>query len=424
MKRLLAFSLAAALPCTASAEALPTVIPTKPLEARTYHITVDDLPKPYASESVSKHADIKPLHEDAFLNVPEGFRVNLYAKDVNKPRWLLTTPEGDVLVAESYEHRISRLIDSDGDGIADKKETVADRETNGLNQPFGMDIGGGYLYVGNTDSVVRYVYKEGIGKLQGKGEKIADLPGGGYNQHWTRNLALSPDGKWLYVTVGSESNADVEPLPRAAILRMRPDGSESTVFASGLRNPLGVAFHPRTGELYTGVNERDKLGDDLVPDYITRVEEGKFYGWPYAYLRADKLDPRHLTKNGESTQPEKAASTVTPDVLLQAHSAVMEIEFADRTNFPARYRNGLFAALRGSWNRHEGTGYKLIYVPFGEDDRPTGEYEDFLTGFLTDPEGPKGWGRPVGMAVLPDGSLLFADEPNNRIFRVSYGPAH
>jgi glucose/arabinose dehydrogenase len=230
---------------------------------------------------------------------------------------------------------------------------------------------------------------------------------------------MSPDSKKLYVSVGSQSNADIEPLPRASVQIMNLDGKNQQTFASGLRNPVGLDFHPKSGQLYTTVNERDGLGDDLVPDYLTRIRQGQFYGWPYTYLKPNLLDPRHV-QNGISVRPDLAAKTLMPDVLFQAHSAALGLQFYDGKTFPKKYHNGAFVAFRGSWNRNAGTGYKIVFVPFNAKFRPEGYYEDFLTGFLTDPSGPKTWGRPVGLLVLPDGSLLFTEEANNRIYRIQY----
>ncbi|MET0261874.1 MAG: PQQ-dependent sugar dehydrogenase, partial [Rariglobus sp.] len=203
---------------------------------------------------------------------------------------------------------------------------------------------------------------------------------------------------------------------------MKLDGSDSRVLASGLRNPVGLALHPRTGELYAAVNERDRLGNDLVPDYITRVQENAFYGWPYAYLSPNHLDPRHV-KDGRSVAPDLAARTITPDVLIESHSAALGLTFYSGTAFPERYRKGAFSALRGSWNRDQGTGYKIIFVPFAANERPEGGYEDFVTGFLSDPQQPGAWGRPVGIMEMPDGSLLFTDDANHRVYRISYDAA-
>lgn len=393
----------------------PDAIRTEPLAPQTYRLTLADLPEPYATESARKGPNVVDVPADPVLFVPEGFRVNVFADGLDQPRWLALTPEGDVLVTETRENRIRRLSDTDGDGAADACSTFADAG-NGLDIPFGMAFADGSFFLGNSDEVRRYAYAGGA--LDGRGERIAELPGGGYNQHWTRNVVVSPDGEHLFVSVGSASNADPEPLPRASVQRMRLDGSEQTTFASGLRNPVGLDFHPQTGALYTTVNERDRLGDGLVPDYLTRIQQDEFYGWPYAYLTPDNLDPR-LTDDGQSERPDLAAQTLTPDVLFEAHSAALGLQFYDGTAFPERYRGGAFVAHRGSWNRSQGVGYKLVFVPFA-DGRPTGAYEDFLTGFLTDPSGPTTWGRPVGVLVLPDGSLLFTEEMNGRIYRVSF----
>ncbi len=223
----------------------------------------------------------------------------------------------------------------------------------------------------------------------------------------------------MYVSIGSRSNVSVEPLPRASIQIMNLDGSNQKTFASGLRNPVGLDFHPLTEQLYTTVNERDGLGDDLVPDYFTRVDEGKFYGWPYAYLLPQWLDPRQI-RGGKSANVQLASQTQTPDVLFQAHSAALGLQFYDGKTFPQKYHHGAFVAFRGSWNRNQGTGYKLVFVPFDNQGRPQGYYEDFLTGFLVDSSIPSTWGRPVGLLILPDGSLLFTEEANGRIYQVQF----
>lgn len=406
-----------AAPEVAQAPQPQNLIPTEPLNPTPIRITPTDLPEPYASQSASQRPNVVPIPENPSLQVPEGFTVNVFAEGLNEPRWLALTPSGDVLVTETPDNRIRLLRDTNGDGAADVNQTFAEA-ANGLNIPFGMAFADGFFFLGNSAEVRRYPYSEGQQQLTGTGEKIADLPGGGYNQHWTRNVVASPDGQQLYVSVGSRSNADREPLPRASVQVMNLDGSNQQTFAYGLRNPVGLDFHPETGELYTTVNERDGLGDDLVPDYFTRIQQGDFYGWPYAYFSPDKLDPRQ-TSGGQSVNPELAAQTKAPDVLFQAHSAALGVQFYDGNTFPERYRNGAFVAFRGSWNRSAGTGYKIVFVPF-ENGRPTGEYEDFVTGFLTDPSVPTTWGRPVGVLVLPDGSLLFTEEPNGRIYRVQY----
>jgi glucose/arabinose dehydrogenase len=406
---------------TEAAPELAREVQTLPLQPTPIHVSVGDLPEPYANESARKPPDVVPMPEDATLRAPPGFRIQVFADDLEMPRWLALTPEGDVLVTETRENRIRRLHDGDGDGVAEERSVFATAE-HGLDIPFGMAFGqtseGQWFFLGNSDEVRRYRYRDGQGQLEDEGARIAELPGGGYHQHWTRNVVVAPDGESLFVSIGSKSNASPEPLPRASIQRMGLDGEGMETFAHGLRNPVGLDFHPTTGELYTTVNERDKLGDDLVPDFFTRVRKGEFYGWPYAYLRPGLLDPR-LTENGTSERPELAARTQAPDVLFQSHSAALGLAFYDGNMFPERYRQGAFVAFRGSWNRSRGTGYKLVFLPFAKG-RPVGHYENFVTGFLLDPSVPRTWGRPVGVLTLPDGSLLFTEEMNGRIFRVSY----
>ncbi|MEZ2320323.1 MAG: sorbosone dehydrogenase family protein [Microcoleus sp.] len=393
-------------------------IPTKALSPQPIRISPGNLPQPFATDSASKPPQVIPPPPSPVLRVPAGFVVNVFAENLDAPRWLALTPTGDVLVTETRQNRITLLRDTNGDGVAEVNQTFAKAE-NGLNIPFGMAFGQGYFFLGNTAEVRRFPYTTGQQKLTGTGQKIADLPGGGYNQHWTRNVVISPDGKKLYVSVGSQSNADTEPLPRASVQVMNLDGKNQQTFASGLRNPVGLDFHPFSGQLYATVNERDGLGDDLVPDYLTRIRQDQFYGWPFAYFKPNLLDPRHV-KNGSSERPDLVAKTLTPDVLFQAHSAALGLQFYDGKTFPKKYRNGAFVAFRGSWNRNAGTGYKIVFVPFNANFRPQGYYEDFLTGFLTEPSVPKTWGRPVGLLVLPDGSLLFTEEANNRIYRIQY----
>lgn len=397
---------------------LRNVVRTEPLSAKPIRITLDSLPPPNQGESASKSPDVVPPPRNPVLRVPPGFTVNVFAEDLDAPRWLSLTPSGDVLVTETPQNRIRLLRDSNDDGIADVRKTFAG-SGNGLNQPLGMAFTKGSFFLANTDAVIRFPYTNGQEQITGSGQKIAALPGRGYNQHWTRNVVVSPNQQQLYVSIGSESNADAEPLPRASVQIMNLDGSNQQTFAYGLRNPVGLDFHPVTGELYTTVNERDRLGDDLVPDYLTRIRQGEFYGWPYAYLSPNRLDPRHA-QNGTSDRPELAAQTRTPDVLFQAHSAALGLQFYDGQTFPEKYRNGAFVAFRGSWNRNQGTGYKIAFVPFDAKGRPQGYYEDFLTGFLLDSSGPTTWGRPVGLLALPDGSLLFTEESNNRIYRIQY----
>jgi glucose/arabinose dehydrogenase len=393
------------------------LISTQPLTPEPIRITLEDLPQPFATNSASKPPHVVPIPENPTLNVPSGFQVNVFADNLDRPRWLALTPQGDVLVTETRANRIRLLRDEDGDGVAEVRQTFADA-SNGLDIPFGMTFAGDSFFLGNSAEVRRYPYTPSQNQLSGNGEKIADLPGGGYRQHWTRNVIVSPDGQQLYVSIGSRSNADSEPLPRASVQVMNLDGSNQQTFAYGLRNPVGLDFHPVTQELYTTVNERDGLGDNLVPDYLARLQFGEFYGWPYAYLAPNLLDPRHAS-NGRSEKPELVEKTHTPEVLFASHSAALGLQFYDRETFPQKYRNGAFVAFRGSWNRDRGTGYKVVFVPF-ENGQPRGDYEDFLTGFLLDPSGPTTWGRPVGLLVLPDGSLLVTEEANGRIYRIQY----
>ncbi|MBX7157551.1 MAG: sorbosone dehydrogenase family protein [Verrucomicrobiae bacterium] len=393
-------------------------IQIKEFDPKLIRVEIKNLPNPYATESASQSPRVVDIPKDPILEVPKGFKVNVFAENLDEPRWLALTPSGDVLVTETRKNRILLLRDTNKDGVMDESEVFAD-EKNGLNIPFGMAFTDDAFYVGNSDAVLQWPFKKGQNRMEGKGEKIASLPGGGYRQHWTRNVRVSPDGKRLFVTIGSKSNADVEPLPRASVQVMDLDGSNQETFAYGLRNPVGLDFHPITHEVYVTVNERDELGNELVPDFFTRVKEGEFYGWPYAYLRPELLDPRH-TRNGKSSQSDLVKETKTPDVLFEAHSAALGLAFYSGEAFPEKYRNGAFVAFRGSWNRSRGTGYKIVFVPFGKDNRPLGYYEDFVRGFLIDPSIPKTWGRPVGALVLPDGSLIFTEEPNGRIYRVRY----
>lgn len=415
------------LPGTVSPDAAspsPTPAPaasqvsTQPLTPSPIRVALDNLPQPFATNSASRSPNVVPIPANPVLRVPSGFEVNVFAEGLSRPRWLALTPNGDVLVTETRQNRITLLGDRNQDGVAELKQTFATAD-NGLNQPFGMAFASNYFFLGNTNAVLRFPYTTDQTRLTGSGEKIASLPADGYNNHWTRNVIAAPNGQKLFVSVGSASNVDREPLPRASVQVMNLDGSGAQTFASGLRNPVGLDFHPVTQELYTTVNERDGLGDDLVPDYLTRIQQDEFYGWPYAYLSPNRIDPRQAQGN-QSVNPDLAARTRTPDVLFQAHSAALGLQFYDGETFPERYRNGAFAAFRGSWNRSQGTGYKIVYVPFDQNNRPAGYYEDFVTGFLTDPSTPTTWGRPVGLLTLPDGSLLFTEEANGRIYRVQY----
>lgn len=378
-----------------------------------YQIKPEDLPKPFATESASRGSSIVAQPENASLKMPNGFKANVFAEgDFAYPRMMALAPNGDVFVADSRANSIIILRDKNKDGTANERFTFAE----GLNQPFGMGFFKDWFYVANTDSVVRFKYKNGQTKAESAPEKIIDLPGKGYNQHWTRNLIFSPDGTRLFVTVGSETNVSVEPDPRrAAISVYNTDGKNHRIYASGLRNPVGLAFNPTSKELWTAVNERDGLGDNLVPDYVTSVKDGAFYGFPYAYIGQNE-EPRRKGEN-----PELVKKTIVPDVLVEAHSAALGMTFYDGKMFPEEYRGDAFVAFHGSWNRQKLTGYKIIRIRF-KDGKPVGnQYEDFVTGWLPSEDSREVWGRPVGVLVAADGSLLITDDGAKKIWRISYG---
>jgi glucose/arabinose dehydrogenase len=288
-----------------------------------------------------------------------------------------------------------------------------------MTQPFGLVFQGGYLYVGNTNSIVRYKYTPGDTKAQGDPEKLADLPGGG--NHTTRNILFSRDGRKMYVSVGSSNNIDEQGTGnerRAMIHEYNPDGTGFRIFASGLRNPVGLALQPGTDIIWTCVNERDNLGDDLPPEYATSVKDGGFYGWPYSYIGS------HVDTRVPQKDTDLVKRALVPDILIPAHSAPLGLAFYMGTQFPQRFRNGLFVALHGSWNRSSANGYKVIFVPF-QNGKPSGPPEDFLTGFVVDPAAVTKWGRPVGVTVAPDGALLISDDAasaqnSGRIWRIHY----
>ncbi len=373
----------------------------------------NDLPVPGATESARRPSKQVEMPKDAVLNVPKGFKVNVFAEGgFNYPRWMALAPNGDVFVADSRANKIIILRDKNKDGTAEERFTFAEN----LSQPFGMAFWNDWFYIANTDSVVRFKYKNGQTKAEGEPEKLIELTKGGYNQHWTRNLIFSPDGKKLFVSIGSETNASVEADPRrAAISVYDPDGKNHRIFANGLRNPIGLAWNPKSGELWTAVNERDGLGDDLVPDYITSVKENGFYGFPYVYI-GKNVDPRRK----EDVKPEHLEKVIVPDVLLISHSAALGIVFYDGKMFPKDYRNDAFVALHGSWNRQKLTGYKIIRVKFKNGKLVENAYEDFISGWLPDENSNEVWGRPVGLLVNSDGSLLICDDGGKKIWRVSY----
>ncbi len=385
-------------------------------------ITLEDLATPYETPSANNFPRPARRPEGAMPMAPKGFQVTEFVGGLSNPRKIVTAPNGDIFFAESMPGRIKMLRDADGDG----KPEVASVYASGLSRPFGIafyPLGPkpDYVYVGNTDSVVRFPYKDGDTKATGQPEMIVkNIPSGrervGGGGHWTRDLEFSKDGKILFVSVGSRSNVsdDASERRRADILAFDPDGKNERIYAYGIRNAVGLAIHPETGQLWASVNERDLLGDHLVPDYVTHVEEGGFYGWPWYYLGAHQ-DPRH-----EGKHPELKEKVIVPDVLVQSHSASLCMTFYTGTSFPKEYHLDAFAAEHGSWNRARRTGYKVIRIPM-KDGKATGEYEDFLVGFVTK-EG-NVWGRPVGVTVARDGALLVTDDGSNIIWRVSAVPA-
>ena len=386
-----------------------------------HRITVADLPAPYSTQSVDAGSHNVPRPGNAWPQAPAGFKVEQFAGGLENPRLIRTAPNGDLFLAESAPGRIKIFRGIGASGEA----SVVHVFTSGLTLPFGIAFyppgpNPNYIYIANTDSVVRFPYKSG--DLQPSGPKeviVASLPGFGRLRgggHWTRDLAFSPDGKKLFISVGSRSNVNdtdnnPEEFHRANVLVANPDGTDLRVYASGIRNPVGLAVSPLTGELWASVNERDQLGDNLPPDYITHVQEGGFYGWPWYYTGAHQ-DPRLAGKH-----PELRDKVIVPDVLLQPHNASLEMTFYEGTQFPAKYQGDIFAAEHGSWNRATRTGYEVIHVPL-KDGHATGEYEDFLSGFVT-ADGDV-WGRPVGVAFATDGSLLVTDDVGNCVWRVRY----
>ncbi|MBI3493098.1 MAG: sorbosone dehydrogenase family protein [Acidobacteria bacterium] len=379
-------------------------------------ITVADLPKPFDTQSAGNFPRVVPRPPDAWPQAPAGFKVDLYANGFRGPRQIRTAPNGDFFLAESTGNQVTVLRGRDKDGKPEETSVFA----TGLRQPFGIAFypsgpNPQWVYVGNTNSVVRFPYKVGDLKATGPAETIiAELPPGG--GHWTRDVVFSPNGQRMWVAVGSGSNVDdpdthPREFHRANILEFKPDGTFVKIYASGIRNPVGLGVHPSTGELWCSTNERDALGDNLVPDYVTHVREGGFYGWPWYYM-GDHQDPRH-----EGKHPELKGKILVPDVLLSPHNASLGLTFYDGQQFPSEYRGDLFAAEHGSWNRANRTGYEVVRVPLSNG-HASGEFEDFLTGFVT-PDG-QVWGRPVGVVVSKDGALLVTDDGSQSIWRVSY----
>jgi glucose/arabinose dehydrogenase len=393
-------------------------------------ITPADLPAPFATRSTANMSQRAARTDADIPKAPPGFTVDLFASGLNVPRVIRIAPNGDIFVAETGAGRV-RVLRQGGAGAGPAQGEIF---AEGLQRPYGIAFYPSgqdprFVYVATPDSVVRFPYRDGETKASGPPEKIASLPGDG--NHWTRDLAFSPDDKTLFVSVGSGSNVaegaprqdetEIAETPfgasfgderrRANVLAFDPDGKNQRVYATGIRNCSGLAVQPGVGALWCAVNERDGLGDDLPPDYATRVTEGAFYGWPWYYL-GDHQDPRH-----KDERADLANRITTPDVLIQAHSAPLGIAFYEGAQFPPEYKGDAFVTLHGSWNRSKRTGYKVVRLPM-KDGKPTGVYEDFLVGFVGDDKNV--WGRPVGIAVTHDGSLLVSDDGSGSIWRVSY----
>jgi len=388
--------------------------------ADTVMTTVGELiiPAPFSTKSVTKESKMVDWPEGQMPKAPAGFKVNKFAEGLDHPRRTYVAPNGDIFVVESDDakksaNKITMFRDKDMDGVPDEKYSFL----KNLNQPYGMLILGNYFYVANVDAVVRFPYKEGQNSIDAQGEQVYALPAGGYNHHWTRNMIAGPDDQKIYITVGSSSNVGEHGMEkeerRAAIIEINPDGSGERIFASGLRNPVGVDWNPITGELWAAVNERDKIGDNLVPDYVTSVKDGGWYGWPYSYF-GDIKDPRWANDPHED-MVEKA---IVPDVAVGAHTASLGLSFYTQDKFPSKYHNGAFVGQHGSWNRSNFAGYKVVFIPFDENGVPQ-KPEDFLTGFIASDDASQVYGRPVGVTTLPDGSLLVNDDDGGALWRVS-----
>jgi glucose/arabinose dehydrogenase len=370
-----------------------------------------DLPRPYLTSSAANPPRVVARPGGATLRVPPGFVANVFAENLGHPRWIEVAPNGDVFLAESALGKITLLRDADGDGRAEMITTFAE----GFSRPHGMAFRPGWLYVADTLRVWRIPYQPGDTSARGAPEPVTQEgaigPGSG---HWTRNIVFSPDGIRFFLAVGSRGNIDVEPDTRAAILEFAADGSFRRVVAGGLRNPVGIALRPGTSELWAVVNERDGLGDGLVPDYLTRVVDGAFYGWPYAYIGPNP-QPGYAER-----RPDLVSRARVPDLLFQSHSAPLGLAFYTGGSFPPEYRGDAFVALHGSWNAAKPTGYKIVRVPF-RDGQLAGHYENFATGFWHDGvDTAHVWGRPVGLVVAADGALLIADDAGNSVWRIAW----
>jgi len=376
------------------------------LSAQVTHGQKPNLPPPFATKSAGNGPDhVKP--PAGFLpQVPTGFRINIFASGFKTPRFLTVAPNGDIFLADSGSGEIIVMRDPQSTGGAQQREVFV----SGMRRPFGIAFHEDYVYVGNTNALLRFRYDPKTSKRLGEAERLMDLPPGG---HWTRTLAFSADGKHLFVSIGSDSNIDTGEDPRrAAITVCDADGKNARLYATGLRNPVGLTIEPVTGKVWTSVNERDELGDDLPPDYFTSVQDGGFYGWPYSYIGGN-VDPRVKPQ-----KPDLVARAIIPDVLMGPHVAALQFAFYTGNQFPESYRGGAFVAEHGSWNRATRSGYQVAFVAF-KNGEPSADPVPFMTGLVPDPKSSNVNGRPVGVAVAPDGSLLVSDDGANVIYRIS-----
>ena len=375
-----------------------------------FHFDPNRLPAPAPEESVDNSPNVVALPDPPPFKLPAGFSVNRFAGPFGYSRWLTVAPNGDVFLALPDSGKVMLLRDTTGTGNADLATVFA----HGFHRPHGLAIHKGYLYVADVDRVWRLPWHPGDSRAAGSVEPVTALGVfGSASGHWTRNIVFAPDGTRFFVDVGSADNIGEDPSPRATVQSFAEDGSDQRTYAAGLRNAVGIAFYPGTNDLYVVVNERDGLGEGLVPDYLTRLQQDGFYGWPYAYIG------QHAQPDMPS-RPDMVAATIVPDLLFQSHSAPLGLVFYEGAMFPAEYRGDAFVSLHGSWNAQQPTGYKIVRVPF-KNGRPVGYYENFLTGFWTGGNSPANvFGRPVGLAVAKDGSLLVADDVSGIIWRVSY----
>jgi glucose/arabinose dehydrogenase len=406
----------------------------------TQGYAVKTLPPPFATGSSQNFSDVTGWKEGEHPTAPPGFQVEKFAEGFSHPRWIYVSESGDIFIAESNTilkgikkigaklsrkiktqhigesaNRIILLRDTDQNGLPDKRYVFLQK----LNQPFGMLILGMHFYVGNTDALIEYDYTPGDTAIKTRGKKIIDLPAGKYNRHWTRNIISNEQGTKIYIAVGSGTNVAEKGLDnekgRAEIMEINPDGSDPQIYASGLRNPVGMGWAPGTKTLWTAVNERDELGDELVPDYLTHVKKSGFYGWPYSYY-GEHVDPRMK----ETPRPDLVATAIVPDIPIGSHTASLGLVFYEKKSFPQHYQGGAFITQHGSWNRSVLSGYKVVFVPF-INGMPSGPVEDFLYGFMGNLDKSEVHGRPVGIALLKDGSMLVSDDVNGIIWKISYG---